>query len=85
MTKLFMIIGLPASGKSTVAMDFAKMNNANIHSSDKIREEWYGDESIQGDNVKIFEEIFNCVVRQFVKSIHRYYYFLSYKLNVFKS
>lgn len=52
-----MLCGLPASGKSTWAKDNADKLNAEIHSSDKLREELYGDESIQGDSVKLFEEL----------------------------
>lgn len=57
MNKLFMMVGLVGSGKSTIAEKYAKIYNAKIHSSDKIREEWFGDEAIQGDNSKIFEEL----------------------------
>ena len=54
MTKLFMMIGLPASGKSTLAEQIAKSEDAEIVSSDNIRKELYGDENIQGDNNKVF-------------------------------
>lgn len=54
MTKLFMMIGLPASGKSTLAEQISKSEDAEIVSSDNIRKELYGDENIQGDNNKVF-------------------------------
>lgn len=54
MTKMFMMIGLPASGKSTLAEQIAKSEDAEIVSSDNIRKELYGDENIQGDNNKVF-------------------------------
>lgn len=54
MTKLFLMIGLPASGKSTLAEQIAKSEDAEIVSSDNIRKELYGDENIQGDNNKVF-------------------------------
>jgi len=52
--KFIMMVGLPASGKSTYAKELSEKENAIIHSSDSIRKELYGDESIQGDNHKIF-------------------------------
>lgn len=54
MNKLFMMIGLPASGKSTLAEQISKSEDAEIVSSDNIRKELYGDENIQGDNNKVF-------------------------------
>lgn len=52
---LYMMVGLPASGKSTEA---ARMQNENrelsIHSSDSIRHELYGSEEIYGDPNKVF-------------------------------
>lgn len=54
MTKLYMMIGLPASGKSTLAEEISKSEDAEIVSSDNIRKELYGNENIQGDNNKVF-------------------------------
>ena len=54
MNKMFMMIGLPASGKSTLAEQISKSEDAEIVSSDNIRKELYGDENIQGDNNKVF-------------------------------
>ena len=48
------MIGLSGSGKSTVAEEYAKKYDAKIISSDKIREELYGDENIQGDPNDVF-------------------------------
>jgi len=49
MNKIIMLIGAPASGKSTAAENISRReNNAVILSSDKIRAALYGDESIQG-------------------------------------
>ena len=47
---LIIMCGIPASGKSTVA----KLFNSNIVSTDSIREELYGDESIQGNGREVF-------------------------------
>lgn len=57
MTKFYMMVGLPASGKSTYAKLLAEEIDGIVVSSDGIREEWYGDEAIQGDPAKIFREV----------------------------
>jgi putative nucleotidyltransferase with HDIG domain len=54
---LIMMVGIPGSGKSTISNNIQVNRNGNlttpkIHSSDALREEWYGDASIQGDNEK---------------------------------
>lgn len=51
----YMMIGLPASGKSTVAARICKESNAVWCSSDGIRGELFSDESIQGNNDVVFE------------------------------
>ena len=48
MNKIIMMIGAPASGKTTAAQKIAAKNNALILSTDKIRAELYGAENIQG-------------------------------------
>lgn len=48
MNKIIMLIGPPASGKSTTAEKLAAEYNAVILSTDKIRAALYGSESIQG-------------------------------------
>lgn len=56
--ELIMLVGIPGSGKSTYADKLVKDNpEIIVHSSDKLREELYGDSSIQGDNGKLFEEL----------------------------
>lgn len=53
--EIILLIGLPGSGKSTLAERHAKnRKHVVIVSSDKIREELYGNEATQGDNNKIF-------------------------------
>lgn len=54
MNKFYMMIGVPGSGKSTIAEEIALNEPAIIVSSDVIRGELYGDESIQGDPAKVF-------------------------------
>lgn len=50
-----MVIGLPGSGKSTYAKEWAEVNSAKICSSDDIRKELFGDESTQTGNDRVFE------------------------------
>lgn len=52
--KFIMMVGLQGSGKSTLAKKIAEKENAVILSSDRIRNELYGDESIQTDPNKVF-------------------------------
>lgn len=47
MPNFYMLIGLPASGKSTYAKTLAEQENAVIISTDDIRKELFGDEAIQ--------------------------------------
>lgn len=57
---MIMMCGLPGSGKSTYAKDIytiPKIGKPIIHSSDALREEMFGDESTQGDNEKLFNEL----------------------------
>lgn len=63
MNKLFMMIGIPASGKTSLAEQIAKSEDAEIVSSDNIRKELYGDENIQGDNNKVFRILQDRVVK----------------------
>ena len=52
-----MMIGLPASGKSTLAQRLARHGIFNIHSSDALRQELYGDEDVQDKNNQLFQEL----------------------------
>ncbi len=47
------LIGVPGSGKSTFATELAKLGNYRIVSADAIRQELYGDATIQGDWIDI--------------------------------
>ena len=54
-TLFIMLIGCPASGKSTVANDIANHGtNIAIMSSDAIRKELYGSESVQNNPHRVF-------------------------------
>lgn len=56
--KMIMMCGLVGSGKSTYAEELAERYNANIHASDKIREE-FGDINDQSHNDKVFQTLHN--------------------------
>ena len=59
MSKLFVMVGLPASGKSTYTKDLAMRENAEIFSSDVYRAKFgYGEED-QTVNSKIFQYLHN--------------------------
>lgn len=52
---LILLVGVPGSGKTTYANNYIKQNTNTIHlSSDAIRKELYGDESIQGNPADVF-------------------------------
>ena len=53
-TKFIMLIGIAGSGKSTLAANLATTGTT-IISSDAIRGELYGDESIQGSAAEVFQ------------------------------
>lgn len=53
MSTIYMLIGIPGSGKST----FAKYLNGEIVSPDEVRKELYGDISIQGNPVEVFSMV----------------------------
>lgn len=55
---LYVLCGIPASGKSTWAKDFAKDGHTEIISTDEIRKELFGNEESQQDNNKVFQEAF---------------------------
>lgn len=56
MVKFYMMIGLPASGKSTIAKEIAERENAVIISTDDLRQELLNDVNSQENNNLIFVE-----------------------------
>lgn len=57
MVKCFVMCGLPASGKSQQAKKLAEEYDAEIFSSDSLREEMFGDVNHQADNDTLFKEL----------------------------
>jgi predicted kinase len=55
--KAYVLVGAPGSGKSTLAADLADSENAVVISGDAVREELYGDASIQGQWSEIADRI----------------------------
>lgn len=64
--KLFMMIGIPGSGKSAEAEEIAKEHSAVIHASDKLREEIFGDINHQKDNGVLFNELHKRIYKDLV-------------------
>lgn len=65
--KLIVLVGVPGSGKTTYAKEYARTYNKTVHlSSDLIRAELYGDESIQGDPA----EVFSIMQKRAVDALH---------------
>lgn len=56
---LFMLVGIPGSGKSQIAHEIVASadKTTKIHSSDALRKKLFGDEATQGDNNKLFAEL----------------------------
>jgi predicted kinase len=64
--KAILIIGIPGSGKSTFAKARYPAEDYEIHSTDCIREELFGNENVQGDWNKI-----ECLLKERVaRSLH---------------
>lgn len=57
MNKFIMIVGLPASGKSTYAKKLSIDEKAIIHSSDALRKELFGDINNNDNNDVVFAEL----------------------------
>lgn len=57
MTNLYMMVGLPASGKSTIAKVISEFEKAIIVSTDEIREELFNDIDDQEHNAEVFDEV----------------------------
>ena len=69
MKKLIILIGIPGSGKTTLAQ---KIIEKGFHclNADKIREELYGDASEQGDKEQVFSIFFERLEIAFQKELN---------------
>ena len=67
MSSFIMMIGLPGSGKSTIAQAYSEGYGYEVVSSDAIREELYGDAAIQGDPQKVFK-VFHQRIEEVLKA-----------------
>lgn len=54
---LYVMVGLPSAGKSTIAKCIAEQEDAMVVSSDKVRERLYGSEKIQGNPATVFHHV----------------------------
>lgn len=63
MNKFIMLVGLPASGKSTVGKELSQELNATIHSSDSLREELFGNINEVSKNNELFTELHRRIKR----------------------
>lgn len=69
MSTAFVMVGAPASGKSTHASRIAQKENAVIISGDDIRAELFGDSAYQGDWGSIWSRIDETVADAFPRTV----------------
>ena len=79
MAILYVAVGLPGSGKSTWGNS---RENLKVHSSDLIRKELYGSESIQGDNNIIFDTLNKRIEADLIAGMNCYYDATSLTANI---
>lgn len=70
MPKLIMLVGLPASGKSTVSKILQNLHKANLHSSDELRIELFGDVNEQTKNPELFEMLYKRIIADMKNGIN---------------
>ena len=58
---LYILVGPPASGKSTLAKSMSEYFDAEVVNPDSIRKKLFGDERCQDDNAKVFERAFDLI------------------------
>ncbi|MBD2021402.1 AAA family ATPase [Leptolyngbya sp. FACHB-36] len=54
---LILLIGLPGSGKSTIAAKLLQQSRGQVISTDAIRAQLFGNESVQGPWLKVWREV----------------------------
>lgn len=56
---LVIMVGIPGSGKSTISKNSEMLKNANVISSDEIREKLFGNEADNSNNTLVFETFYS--------------------------
>ena len=81
--KAFVMVGAPASGKTTYSRELVLSENATIISGDEVRKELYGSSDIQGKwveiNDRIEEYVAVCAERSFPVVLDGTHYLSSYR------
>lgn len=67
MNTLYMMCGLPGSGKSLYAKEISKVKNAKIYSSDELRKEMFGNVSDTKHNSDLFQELHKRIKNELFK------------------
>ena len=67
MRDFIIMVGLPGSGKSTIAKDFENNYHSKVFSSDEYRKKLLGSEENQGNNALVFNTIY-ADLKEFFKS-----------------
>ena len=67
MAKLFMMVGIPASGKSFHASKIAEKENAVIYSSDVVRKKLNMDPSSDAQNIRLFDIMYEMIREKLAK------------------
>ena len=67
--KCFLLVGIPASGKSTYAKQLSAIKGAVIVSTDTIRSKLYGNEEIQGSWSEIEKELHRLIKHYVAQNI----------------
>ena len=65
--EIIMLVGIPGSGKSTVAEQYIQQGYK-VHSSDAIREKLYGKEDVQGKAPEVFQRLLKNMRNLFLQS-----------------
>lgn len=69
MNRLIMLIGLPASGKSTIAKEYHNIEKMVIHSPDELRLELFGNYNVTNKNKIIFNILHRNILDDLKKGI----------------
>jgi len=67
LSKIIMFVGLPASGKSTIAKEISKKENAVIHSSDDLRKKIFDNINDEDHNDELFKELHRRIKKDLIE------------------